>query len=170
MILSGGVSAGVLDLVPQVLQDLGVKQVFHKVQLKPGKPIWFGVYLVETDKLSKPCYVFGLPGNPVSALVCFELFVRKALTSFQGKSKALNPRRTASLTQAHLVKGGRPVYHPAKISFSQGNIQAEPVPWVGSADIRGTAQANGMIHFPPREQSYQPGDQVQVYLWHLPES
>ncbi len=72
LVLSGGVSAGVLDLVPQVLQELGVEQVFHKVDLKPGKPLWFGVN-ADTQTL-----VFGLPGNPVSSLVCCELFVRPA--------------------------------------------------------------------------------------------
>ena len=73
LILSGGVSAGVLDLVPSVLAELGVKQVFHKVNLKPGKPLWFGTFTA-SDGTVKP--VFGLPGNPVSTLVCFELFVR----------------------------------------------------------------------------------------------
>lgn len=169
LILSGGVSAGVLDLVPKVLQEIGVEQVFHKVKLKPGKPIWFGLYSPDASCSSKRCYVFGLPGNPVSALVCFELFVRKALNCFQGRCGSSNPMQYATLLKAHLVKPGRPVYHPARIYFSEGKILAEPVRWVGSADIRGTAQANGMIYFPPREQAYQPGEQVQVQFWHLPE-
>src|SRR5690606_27796205 len=64
LVITGGVSAGVKDLVPQALTDCGVKQIFHKVNLKPGKPIWFGVTEHDTPKL-----VFGLPGNPVSGLV-----------------------------------------------------------------------------------------------------
>ncbi len=163
LILSGGVSAGVLDLVPKILQEIGVKQVFHKVQLKPGKPIWFGKHSREDGKRS---YVFGLPGNPVSALVCFELFVREALRCFQGSGKVANSLHIAHLQQAHLVKSDRPVYHPAQISISDGKIVAKPVRWVGSADIRGTAQANGMICFPSGEKSYQPGEQVQVQCWH----
>ena len=75
LLLSGGVSAGVLDLVPKVFQELGVRQVFHKVSVKPGKPVWFGV----RSEAGRPTLVFGLPGNPVSSLVCFELFVRPAL-------------------------------------------------------------------------------------------
>src|SRR5262249_47767571 len=71
LILSGGVSAGKLDLVPGILQELGVEPHFHKVAMKPGKPVFFGT-LGET-------VVFGLPGNPVSSLVCFELFVRPAI-------------------------------------------------------------------------------------------
>ncbi len=163
LILSGGVSAGVLDLVPKILQEVGVRQVFHKVQLKPGKPVWFGQYSREDGKQS---YVFGLPGNPVSALVCFELFVREALSCFQGGKKRDDFLQTAFLQQAHLVKSDRPVYYPTEISFSEGKIWAKPVRWVGSADIRGTSRANGMICFPAGEKSYQPGDEVQIRFWH----
>src|SRR5262249_12513264 len=71
LVLSGGVSAGKFDLVPGVLQELGVRAHFHKVALKPGKPLFFGT--------REGVLVFGLPGNPVSSFVCFELFVRPAL-------------------------------------------------------------------------------------------
>jgi molybdopterin molybdotransferase len=81
LVLSGGVSAGVLDLAPGVLNDVGVRQIFHKIQLKPGKPLWFGV--VESKDAKK--LVFGLPGNPVSSLVCFELFVRPAIARLAGR-------------------------------------------------------------------------------------
>src|SRR5262249_18044829 len=76
LVLSGGVSAGKLDLVPGVLQELGVQAHFHKVEMKPGKPIFFGT--------RDHTLVFGLPGNPVSSLVCFELFVRPALRRLMG--------------------------------------------------------------------------------------
>ncbi len=79
LVLSGGVSAGKLDLVPGVLTDLGVDAVFHKVAMKPGKPVFFGM-----ATRAQRCLVFGLPGNPVSAYVCFELFVRPALRSLDG--------------------------------------------------------------------------------------
>ena len=75
LVLSGGVSAGVMDLVPRVLADLGVEQIFHKLNLKPGKPLWFGVARAAGD----PTLVFGLPGNPMSSFVCCELFVRPAI-------------------------------------------------------------------------------------------
>src|SRR5262249_17242528 len=77
LVLSGGVSAGKLDLVPGVLQELGVRAHFHKVEMKPGKPVFFGT--------RGETLVFGLPGNPVSALVCFELFVRPALRVLMGQ-------------------------------------------------------------------------------------
>src|SRR5690606_24617992 len=80
LILSGGVSAGVLDLVPSVLAEQGVEQVFHKVNMKPGKPLWFG----KRQSGTRTTLVFGLPGNPVSSLVGFHLFVRHALTRLAG--------------------------------------------------------------------------------------
>ncbi len=80
LVLSGGVSAGLVDLVPGVLQELGVQQRFHQVHLKPGKPLWFG----ESHQAQHRCLVFGLPGNPVGSLVCFSLFVAPALARLGG--------------------------------------------------------------------------------------
>ena len=82
LLLSGGVSAGKLDLVPGVLREAGVAAHFHKVEMKPGKPVFFGT----AQRLGggEPTLVFGLPGNPVSVLVCFELFVRPALRRLRG--------------------------------------------------------------------------------------
>ena len=76
LVLSGGVSAGDLDLVPDTFRRCGVEKVFHKVRLKPGKPVWFGVLRRAGGATT---LVFGLPGNPASSLVCFELFVRPAV-------------------------------------------------------------------------------------------
>ena len=81
LVLSGGVSAGKFDLVPQVLAELGVEQVFHKIALRPGKPLWFGV----KEFKDRRALVFALPGNPVSSLVCFELFVRPAIEILAGR-------------------------------------------------------------------------------------
>lgn len=161
LLLSGGVSAGVLDLVPSVLAECGVKQVFHQVNLKPGKPIWFGHFSASASE----CAVFGLPGNPVSSLVCFELFVKPALGMRCGRKIMENVSILAELTQAHLVKGDRPVYYPARWNIKEGIIQATPAHWVGSADLRGTAEANGMILFEPRETSYEVGDRVVLFPW-----
>src|SRR6202011_3921886 len=77
LVLSGGVSAGKLDLVPGVLQELGVEPYFHHVALKPGKPVSFGT--------RGATLVFGLPGNPVSSLVTFLLFARPALQALAGE-------------------------------------------------------------------------------------
>ncbi len=163
LLLTGGVSAGLLDLVPAVLAECGVTQVFHKVNMKPGKPLWFGQHATEAGE--SHCAVFGLPGNPVSSLVCFELFVKPALRLRQGRKNGWQGGIPAELGQAHLVKGDRPVYYPARWSLQAGKLQARPVRWLGSADLRGTATANGMILFEPRETPYTPGELVPLFPW-----
>ncbi len=106
LILSGGVSAGTLDLVPGALRDAGVEEHFHRVAMKPGKPVFFG---------TRPpgSAVFGLPGNPVSSLVCFELFVRPALRRLGGHADPLLPPVRAALAEDFRHRSDRPTYHPA---------------------------------------------------------
>ncbi len=163
LILSGGVSAGVLDLIPKVLADAGVEQIFHKVNLKPGKPMWFGVH--ESD--GRKTLVFGLPGNPVSSLVCFELFARAAIEKLRGAGDVALPMVHARLSQAHQQRGDRPVYFPAAITngeaASGGLPVATPLPWQGSADLATLAQADCLIYFPAGKNSYTAGDVVEAY-------
>jgi molybdopterin molybdotransferase len=161
LLLSGGVSAGTLDLVPSELATAGVEQVFHKIQMKPGKPLWFGQRTADGRK----CLVFGLPGNPVSSMICFELFVRTALRAFCG---ALKPEPTtvrATLSQNVAVRGDRLTYFPAKCVPGESGMMAEPVRWGGSADLRSTADANGMIVLEPRAEEYESGERVDAVLW-----
>lgn len=161
LILSGGVSAGTLDLVPSELQAAGVKQVFHKIQMKPGKPLWFG----QLQGSDRPCWVFGLPGNPVSSMVCFEVFVRTALRKFTGIPDA-EPRYTkAVLTDSVVVKGDRPTYFPCRLQLTDDGYQATPVPWGGSADLRSTANANGVCQLKPSSDPYKAGDSVPTLAW-----
>ncbi|MEE2685136.1 MAG: gephyrin-like molybdotransferase Glp, partial [Planctomycetota bacterium] len=108
LVLSGGVSAGVVDLVPQVLQELGVEQVFHQVALKPGKPLWFGV------AATGQTLVFGLPGNPVSSMVCFELFVRPALQALSGGDPQGLEQTEATLHEAFHKRASRPTFFPSR--------------------------------------------------------
>ena len=84
VVTSGGVSVGEKDLVKGTMLDLGVEQVFWGVKFKPGKPLFFGV--------REDVRLFGLPGNPVSAMVCFELFVRPALMAMMGREDKERPR------------------------------------------------------------------------------
>ncbi len=157
LVLSGGVSAGVLDLVPGVLQELGVRQVFHKVNLKPGKPLWFGV--------DHSTLVFGVPGNPVSSLVCFELFIRPAIAVLAGRDAAANARwLSASLTKRFTHRGERPTYFPAALRRTDDGWLAEPVDWRGSADLRGITRANALIAFPAGDRAWQAGDVFQALL------
>ena len=147
LLLSGGVSAGDYDLVPGALAAAGVECVFHKVRLKPGKPVWFGVF---HRHAAAPTLVFGLPGNPVSSLVCFELFVRPALRIAAGQLAVAGQRHALSARLLTAAKGNtnRPVYHPGILTKGATGLVAKPLPWGGSADLLGLSRANGLILLP----------------------
>jgi molybdopterin molybdotransferase len=162
LLLSGGVSAGVLDLVPQVLAELGVEQVFHKVNLKPGKPLWFGVK--RHAETGRQTLVFGLPGNPVSGLVCFELFVRPAIEKLSGREPKGLPRVSAMLTKEHKQRGERPAYWPAVLVDEGDERRVTPLPWQGSGDLRTLSDANCLAVFPPGERVFLAGENVTVLL------
>jgi molybdopterin molybdotransferase len=154
LLLTGGVSAGKLDLVPGVLEELGVQPVFHKVAMKPGKPLYFG----KKDRT----LVFGLPGNPVSALVGFELFVRSALNVMLGRP-APGPRQVTARLGADVAHhGDRQTYHPARLEPAADGWRVTPVPWFGSPDLRAIHQANAFAVFEPGERHYRQGDAVSV--------
>lgn len=161
LLLSGGVSAGTLDLVPQQLAAAGVEQVFHGVDMKPGKPLWFGT----RHRESRTTLVFGLPGNPVSSLVCFELFVRPALRRISGISGQNASVMAARLSQSFVVKGNRPVYQPAVISVFDGQLLVRPVVWNGSSDLKATVEANGMALMSSVHGPYTAGELVPVWFW-----
>lgn len=159
LLISGGVSAGVLDLVPQTLQRLGVQQVFHKVNLKPGKPLWFGLLLgTDANKL-----VFGLPGNPVSSLVCFELFVVPAMMAMMQRAWK-RPCLQAELIDPFQQRGDRPTFFPGRVEPNGTRWQVKLLDWRGSADLRTLTEANCLVHFPAGEQKYAGGSPVEVYL------
>ncbi len=164
LIVSGGVSTGVLDLVPGLLAELGVEQVFHRIRMKPGKPLWFGV--------SKTALVFGLPGNPVSSFVCFELFVKPALARLAGREDQVERRTsTAHLAAEFTHRGERPTYQPAVLASRErqrpeklARPTVTPLSWAGSADLRGLVDANSLISFPAGDRSYSAGEEVQVLV------
>ena len=159
LLLTGGVSAGILDLVPQQLKLAGVTPILHGVQMKPGKPLWFGVFKQNSHR----CLVFGLPGNPVSSLACFELFVRPALQRFSGLAEGVP--LVATLEESAQVFGNRPVYHPARIQMQSGRLTVRRVPWSGSSDLKATVDANGMALLLPEHGPYSPGETVEIWLW-----
>ncbi len=160
LVLSGGVSAGVLDLVPDALAANGVTQIFHKVHLKPGKPVWFGTRSTSSGQT----LVFGLPGNPVSSLVCFELFVRPALQVLAGQPPVGLPRRVARLNRPHSHRGDRPTYYPARLWEQGAGWLVEPLDWKGSADLRTLADADCLAYFPPSDHELTLEDSIEVFL------
>jgi molybdopterin molybdotransferase len=159
LLLSGGVSAGKLDLVPDLLAELGVEIVFHKVAMKPGKPVLFGT---RGRKL-----VFGLPGNPVSSLVSFELFVAPALRRWLGHTSVLPRVVTAVLTAPLHHKSDRPTWHPAQVRLEGGSWQATPLRWRGSADLKALTTATGLLRLAPGERDLAAGSPVEVQLMTL---
>ena len=137
LVISGGVSEGAYDLVEDVLARFDVGLLFTKVAIKPGAPLVFGR---RGDRL-----VFGLPGNPVSAQVTFDVFVRAALLRMQGARVVSRPTVEVELLEAVRNKSGRQAHLPAQIRFEAGRILAQPLASMGSADIVAHARANALV-------------------------
>jgi molybdopterin molybdotransferase len=154
LLISGGVSAGTRDLVPSTLFKLGIKAVFHKVNVKPGKPLWFGV---GPDRGERPgVLVFGLPGNPVSGVVGFLLFVRPALEALAGFSTKRTQLASFRLGKAFEHQGDRPTYHPARLVEDR----LFPLDWAGSADLRTVALADGFAAFPQGDRRFEEDEEI----------
>ncbi|MFO7914993.1 MAG: molybdopterin molybdotransferase MoeA [Candidatus Krumholzibacteriales bacterium] len=152
-LLSGGVSMGDYDFVPGVLRDKGYRLLFEKVAMKPGKPTVFGV--------SEDSYVFGLPGNPVSTFVIFEIFVRPFCCCLMGAE--YKPRRVRAVLPAGLKrrKSGRLSHIPVRF-IDSGSV--ERVEYHGSAHIHAYTMADGFIAVPAGTGLIEKGGQVEVTL------
>jgi len=137
LVVSGGVSAGDYDLVEPALLDLGATFLFTRVAVKPGAPLVFG-------RLGTTL-VFGLPGNPVSAQVTFDLFVRPALLKMQGARVLERPRVSVELLAAVRNRSGRKSHVPARVRFEGGRLVARPVRSMGSGDLAAHARANALV-------------------------
>jgi molybdopterin molybdotransferase len=161
LLITGGVSAGNRDLVPGALETLDVTRVFHKVRVKPGKPLWFGVGPRRGDE-GPGTLVFGLPGNPVSGVVGFLLFVRPALDALRGRGPDSGRAEAGlyRLTSAFQQRGDRPTYHPSRLVAEPEGVRVEPLDWAGSADLRTVAQADGFAIFPAGDRGYAAGEAV----------
>lgn len=143
LLIAGGVSVGKFDLVPSLLDELGVAIHFRQVRMKPGKPLLFGT--------KGHTLVFGLPGNPVSAFACFELFVRPALRVLAGHADPGPRMVTLPLAEALTATNDRPTYHPAKLEVGDGGLAVRPLPWQGAPDLRGLQPADALLVLPPGE-------------------
>jgi molybdopterin molybdotransferase len=150
LVLSGGVSAGVADLVPGVLRGAGVEAHLHKIAMKPGKPLFFGT--------RGEIPVFGLPGNPVSSFVCFELFVRPAIRKLCGCAEPGPTFVQAKLTENFTYMTDRPTYHPAWLEAGKEGWKVRIVPWFGSADLLGLTRANALVLLEPATSEHKAGD------------
>ncbi len=156
LLLSGGVSMGRYDLVENVLTELGVEILVDAVALKPGKPLVFGV---ASGKL-----VFGLPGNPVSTMVTFELFVRTALARLEGAENPVREILRARLLDNLMNRGPRRAYLPGWLhAGGDGDLLAAPIPTKGSADIVAFSKANALLIVPEDRDRLPSGETVSAY-------
>ena len=157
LVLSGGVSTGRFDLVPKVLEELGVRPVFHTVAQRPGKPLWFGMSASGTA-------VFGLPGNPVSTLVCFTRYVLPALLGSLGHNAAPTER----IALGAPVSVTAPLTHFLPVRLEQddwGRAWAIPAPTNGSGDVTALAGTDGFVELPPGPNTYPKGHVSRFYRW-----
>jgi molybdopterin molybdotransferase len=134
LVLSGGVSMGKYDLVETVLKDLGAQFFFDAVAIRPGRPAVFGK--------CGDTFVFGLPGNPVSTMVTFELFVVPAIDLLSGAPARDLPLVEARLGAALNEKPGLAHFLPARVEWRGATPEVKALPWQGSGDIAALARAN----------------------------
>jgi molybdopterin molybdotransferase len=156
LVTSGGVSAGDLDLLPAAAERAGWEILFHRVAVRPGKPI--------AVARRGEQFWFGLPGNPVSASICFQLFVRRALDRMEGAERAGAPLVLARLARPLRPRGPRETYCDALLVEEEGGRRAEPLPGVGSHDIAAHARANALIRLPAGGAAFEEGSLVTCVL------
>jgi molybdopterin molybdotransferase len=156
LLLSGGVSAGKYDYVEQVLSKLGAELFFTQVAIQPGKPLVFG-------KVGrKP--VFGLPGNPISTMVTFEVFARIALHRLAGRTSSPLPFLHAKLAADFRHKPVLTRFLPAMLQGSYGDVKVNPVKWQGSGDLIAAARADCYMVATSGRESWKAGEWIAVLL------
>ena len=157
LVLTGGVSMGRFDHVPAVLRDLGVAQVLHRIAQRPGLPLWFGV-------AARGRAVFGLPGNPVSALVCLVRYVVPALLASSGAAPA--PPEEMRLGADFQVRPPLTFFLPVRLEVrtGQGTV-ATPNPTRGSGDFVSLLGTHGFVELPPGPAVYPAGHAAPFYRW-----
>jgi len=156
LVLSGGVSMGKYDLVEKVLKAMGAEFYFDAVAIRPGKPAVFGMCQ------KKP--VFGLPGNPVSTMVTFELFVVPAIDLLSGAEARSLPMMEARLGEALNEKPGLAHFLPARVEWRGGAPEVKALKWQGSGDIVALAKANCFLVVPADRDKIATGERVSVLL------
>jgi molybdopterin molybdotransferase len=157
LLIAGGVSVGDYDLVPGVLQELGVTIHFRAIRIKPGKPLLFGTS-------AKGTLIFGLPGNPVSGLVSFELFVRPALRILGGHKEAGPRTIMLPVTEGIAESNDRPTYRPAKLVQTETGWNVRPLPWSGAPDLLGSQPADALLALPAGDTRVDRGAIMDVVL------
>ncbi|HEY1483059.1 MAG TPA: molybdopterin-binding protein, partial [Candidatus Acidoferrum sp.] len=156
LVLSGGVSMGKYDLVEAVLKGLGAEFFFDAVAIRPGKPAVFG--------RCRDTLVFGLPGNPVSTMVTFQLFVTAAIDVLAGSEARPLPLLEATLAEPLREKTGLTHFLPARLEWPNGNSapQVRALKWQGSGDVSALRHANCFLVVSADRQEIPAGETVSV--------
>lgn len=160
VITSGGVSAGDFDHVPSVFESLGGCRRFWKVAIKPGKPNYFGVW----ERDGHRALFFGLPGNPVGALLSFERLVRPALLAMAGRAAEAPLELEATLLAPLEKTPGRLEWVRGVLRHGPEGLAVEPLSQRDSHMLTGLARAHALIHFPKEVSRKEAGERVQVQL------
>jgi molybdopterin molybdotransferase len=165
LLLTGGVSMGRYDLVEQVLAELQAEFFFTGAKIQPGRPVVFGRCGGTSPTRKEPAtYFLGLPGNPVSTMVTFELFARPMVEALAGMSPRKLVFTYARLKTEIRVKPGLKRFLPAVLSGEFENSEVELVPWQGSGDIAATARANCYLVIPPDRDRIAAGELAAVLM------
>jgi molybdopterin molybdotransferase len=163
LLMTGGVSMGRYDLVEHSLAELHAEFFFTGAKIQPGRPVVFGK-CGDSTRESRDIYFFGLPGNPVSTMVTFDLFARPMIEALTGQSaEKLKFLHARSKSEIH-VKTGLMRFLPAMLSGEFENSAVELVMWQGSGDIAATARANCYVVIPPDHERILAGEWVAVML------
>ncbi len=157
LLSSGGVSVGDFDFVKEAFSDLGVDMGFWKVSMKPGKPLAFGVSEGRVP-------VFGLPGNPVSSMVSFEIFARPALLQMQGAARTERPRAQVVLTVPYAKKAGRTHFVRAILTRDGAILEAKPHPRQGSGMLSSMIGIDALVEIPIEVGDVEAGTTLPAHL------
>lgn len=157
LVLSGGVSMGKYDYVPQIMDELGMHLVFHKILQRPGLPMWFGV-----SAQGKP--LFALPGNPVSSLVCLVRYVLPAIRAALGAARP--ERHAVRLAETVHFDSDLTCFMPARLDIdANGDLRATPKPTNTSGDFISLAGTDGFVELPRGRDEFNAGETVLFYQW-----
>jgi molybdopterin molybdotransferase len=161
LLITGGVSMGRFDLVEQVLASFEARFFFTGAQIQPGKPVVFGE--APSDGVNTP--FFGLPGNPVSTMVTFQLFAQPVLDALAGAKPQPPPFAQAALKSELTTKTGLTRFLPGRLGGTHQQPEVELVRWHGSGDLMAAARANCYIVVPPDRESFAAGEAITVLPW-----
>lgn len=160
LILSGGVSMGQADFVPAVLEDLGVRCLFHKISQRPGKPMWFGIGPAQQA-------VFALPGNPVSTLVCARHYVLPALMKASGRNDQVT--ESAILSEAYSFPPNLTCFLPVRLDQRKGgHALATPVKTNTSGDFSALSGTDGYLELDSGTDAFPSGTVLPLHRWDNP--